>query len=111
MSLAVGPRLARTHWANPPLGLAERRGLSHRAIAHSTARSCELKFLILADSPSDLPDGLFAGMAVQSLLQKYFVSRLTQITFTTCAIPAHTEGRFAIVTNVWRGMRWTLAVR
>ena len=40
---------------------------------------------------------------VQSSLQKYFHSRLTQITSTSLVIPAHTEGRFAIVTNVGQG--------
>jgi hypothetical protein len=32
---------------------------------------------------------------------------LAQITSLSSAIPAHTEGRFAIVTNVGQGMRWT----
>jgi len=44
---------------------------------------------------------------VQSPLQKYFYSFLTQITCLFFAIPAHTEGRFAIVTDVGQGMRWT----
>jgi hypothetical protein len=44
-------------------------------------------------------------------LQKYFRSRLTQITSTYRAIPAHTEGRFAIVTDVGHGMRWTRQVK
>jgi hypothetical protein len=42
-------------------------------------------------------------LAVQSPLQKYSGSLLTQITSTFLAIPAHTEGRFAIVTNVGLG--------
>ena len=29
--------------------------------------------------------------------------------FITLAVPAHTEGRFAIVTNVGQGMRWMRA--
>src|SRR5450432_2322572 len=45
--------------------------------------------------------------AVQSSLQKYFCFRLTQITSRTFRIPSHTEGRFAIVTDVGHGMRWT----
>jgi hypothetical protein len=40
---------------------------------------------------------------VQSPSQKYFDSLFTQITSTSLAIPAHTEGRFAIVTNVRLG--------
>ncbi len=46
---------------------------------------------------------------VQSRLQKYFYSHLTQITCLSSAIPAHTKGRFAIVTDVGQGMRWTQA--
>src|SRR5258707_14510606 len=44
---------------------------------------------------------------VQSLFQKYSASRSTQITSISLAIPSHTEGRFAIVTDVGGGMRWT----
>jgi hypothetical protein len=36
---------------------------------------------------------------VQSLAQKYSGSLLTQITSISAAIPTHTKGRFAIVTN------------
>src|SRR5580692_1526941 len=45
---------------------------------------------------------------VQPPWQKYSGSLLTQITCISVAIPAHTKGRFAIVTNVRVGMRWTL---
>jgi hypothetical protein len=48
---------------------------------------------------------------VQSPLQKYSHSLLTQITSTSLAIPARTKGRFAIVTNVGQGMRWTRHVK
>src|SRR5258708_28707331 len=47
---------------------------------------------------------------VQCCLRKYSASRFTQIKSISLAIPPHTEGRFAIVTNVGRGMRWTRAV-
>jgi hypothetical protein len=40
---------------------------------------------------------------VQSPLQKYSRSFLSQITCLSFAIPAHTEGRFAIVTDVGLG--------
>jgi hypothetical protein len=40
---------------------------------------------------------------VQSPSQKYSGSLLTQITCISFAIPAHTKGRFAIVTNVRLG--------
>src|ERR1700687_4289815 len=46
---------------------------------------------------------------VQSHMQKYFSSPLTQITCISPAVPSHTEGRYAIVTDVGRGMRWTQA--
>jgi hypothetical protein len=59
---------------------------------------------------TDLPDGPFSSSAVQPHFQKYSCSRPTQITSTTPAVPAPSEGRFAIVTDVGRGMRWTLAV-
>ncbi len=39
---------------------------------------------------------------VQPPLQKYFCSRLGQITCISLAVPSHTEGRFAIVTDVRR---------
>src|ERR1700728_2498597 len=42
-------------------------------------------------------------LPVQSSSQKYFRSHLAQITSLSAAIPAHTEGRFAIVTNVGLG--------
>ena len=47
---------------------------------------------------------------VQSLLKKYSVSRLTQIS-RICHASRLAEGRFAIVTDVERGMRWTLMRR
>jgi hypothetical protein len=56
-----------------------------------------------------LPDGQIAEPPVQRFSQKYFRSFLTQITCISFAIPAHTEGRFAIVTDIGQGMRWTRA--
>jgi len=54
------------------------------------------------DGSTDLPDGLFGDLAVQPSLQKYFGSRLTQITSISTAVPPHTEGRIAIVTSAGR---------
>ena len=51
----------------------------------------------------DLSNWINVMLPVQSPSQKYSGSLLTQITFTTLAIPAHTRGRFAIVTNVGLG--------
>ncbi len=48
---------------------------------------------------------------VQSPSQKYSHSLLTQLTCISFAIPAHAEGRFAIVTDVGQGMRWTQVAR
>jgi hypothetical protein len=50
-------------------------------------------------------------LAVQSLPQKDLPSQVTQITSDSAAVPAFHEGRIAIVTDVGRGMRWTLSVR
>jgi hypothetical protein len=53
------------------------------------------------------PDGQISASPVQPPSQKYSGSLLRQITCISFPIPAHTEGRFAIVTNVGCGMRWT----
>ena len=49
------------------------------------------------------PDGQIGEPHVQPLPQKYSGVLFPQITSTTLAIPARTEGRFAIVTNVGLG--------
>jgi hypothetical protein len=71
--------------------------LGHGHIASRSGR------VDLCRPKSDLP--------VESLLQKYFRSLLTQITCISLAIPSRTEGRFAIVTDVGHGMRWTRHVK
>jgi hypothetical protein len=58
-----------------------------------------------------VPDGQIAESHVQPPREKYFGSLLTQITCTSLAIPAHTKGRFAIVTDEGQGMRWTWHVK
>jgi hypothetical protein len=58
-------------------------------------------------STSDLPDGPLGGPRVQPRFQKYLSFHLSQITGLSRAIPFPIEGRFAIVTNVGFGMRWT----
>jgi hypothetical protein len=40
-----------------------------------------------------------------------FACSRTQITCISFAVPAHTKGRFAIVTDVGQGMRWTRVAR
>jgi hypothetical protein len=59
------------------------------------------------EEPSRIPDDLswFFNViwAVQPSLQKYFGFHTPQITSRTLAIPSHTEGRFAIVTDVGTG--------
>jgi hypothetical protein len=49
-------------------------------------------------------------LPVQSCSQKYSNSLLTQITSTSLASRPTHKGRFAIVTDVGQGMRWTQAV-
>jgi hypothetical protein len=46
-------------------------------------------------------------LPVQSCLQKDIHSGLTQITGISPPVPPPFEGRFAIVTDVGGGMRWT----
>jgi hypothetical protein len=60
-------------------------------------------------STSDLPDGPLGGPRVQPRFQKYLSFHLSQITGLSRAIPFPIEGRFAIVTSVGFGMRWTAA--
>ncbi len=60
-----------------------------------------------AQAPADLPDGLPGRFRVQCHQQKYFASPFGRNRFMDSAIPSHTEGRFAIVTDVGHGMRWT----
>jgi hypothetical protein len=52
---------------------------------------------------ADLPVGRFVERGVQPPSQKYSCFHLTQITSRTFRIPSHTEGRFAIVTDVGTG--------
>jgi hypothetical protein len=67
--------------------------------------------LVLRTPRNDVEQKFLFGfnlmLPVQSPLQKYSGSLLTQITSTSRASPPNTEGRFAIVTNVGLGMRWT----
>jgi hypothetical protein len=52
---------------------------------------------------SDLPVGRFVERGVQPSLQKYFASMVGRNISMSLAIPYHTEGRFAIVTDVGTG--------
>jgi glyoxylase-like metal-dependent hydrolase (beta-lactamase superfamily II) len=54
---------------------------------------------LLSPQSGDLPVGRFVERGVQPPLKKYFGFRPPQITSRTLAIPSHTEGRIAIVTN------------
>jgi hypothetical protein len=47
-------------------------------------------------------------LAVQPSSQKYSAFAHPQISNTSLIVPLPFEGRFAIVTDVGRGMRWTL---
>jgi hypothetical protein len=61
------------------------------------------------NSPSK--GGQITDTPVQPPPQKYSGSLQRQITCIFLVIPAHTEGRFAIVTDVGQGMRWTQVAR
>ena len=50
----------------------------------------------------------FTRIRVKPQNQKYSASVVGQISGTSCAVSCPQEGRFAIVTNVGCGMRWTL---
>jgi len=52
---------------------------------------------------SDLPVRRFVDRRVQPSLQKYFASVVGRNISMSLAIPSHTEGRFAIVTDVGTG--------
>src|SRR5450631_6900 len=52
---------------------------------------------------SDLPDGRFVERGVQPCSQKYFASMVGRNISMSLAIPSHTEGRFAIVTDAGTG--------
>jgi hypothetical protein len=58
---------------------------------------------------SDLLNRIKLMLAVQSPSQKYLRFLLTQITSMSFASRPKHKGRFAIVTNVGQGMRWTQA--
>jgi hypothetical protein len=62
-------------------------------------------------SPLICPTSYFADPYVQPRFEKYFYFHLTQITGLSRAIPFPIEGRFAIVTDVGFGMRWTRRAR
>jgi hypothetical protein len=61
-------------------------------------------------TPTDLPDGLIFRIRVKWPLEKYFAFTEIQITYMSPAIPLH-KGRFAIVTDVGSGTRWTHRLR
>ena len=61
---------------------------------------------LLSPQSSDLPDGRPLGRAVESYFgfsERYFCFHTPQITSRTFRIPSHTEGRFAIATDVGAG--------
>jgi hypothetical protein len=59
---------------------------------------------------SKFASGINAESGVQSFAQKYCFSLFWKIVIVSPR-PGPQEGRFAIVTSVGRGMRWTLAAR
>ena len=55
-----------------------------------------------------MPDGLIFRNRVNPRHQKYFALPENKIRPMVCPVPSPQEGRYAIVTSVGRGMRWTL---
>ena len=78
-----------------------------RGAGRSGTRSLDRSGSSALRAEGDLLNRIKLIWVVQSPLQKFFAFRLTQISCISLAIPAHTKGRFAIVTNVGLGMRWT----
>jgi hypothetical protein len=57
-----------------------------------------------------MPDGQINGpidLPVQPLGEKYSASQFARNRFIDLRVPPRSEGRFAVVTNVGCGMRWT----
>jgi hypothetical protein len=64
----------------------------------------------MAGRTTTLPDGQIRNMPVQLSFKKFFAFAVGQITFRSSRHPVpNQEGRFAVVTKRWRGMRWTQA--
>jgi hypothetical protein len=61
--------------------------------------------------PSGKSRAVLLNHLVQPICEKYFASPLGRSSLSDSAVPPPHEGRFAIVTNVGRGMRWTLERR
>jgi hypothetical protein len=80
---------------------AWRPGAAEQREARCTASGTREE--IAFGAASDLPVGRFLDRAVQPSLQKYFASVVGRNIFMSLAIPSHTEGRFAIVTDVGAG--------
>src|SRR6185437_1396525 len=59
-------------------------------------------------SAADLPVGLIFRNRVNPSQEKYFALPEDKIGRMVHAVPSPREGRYAIVTSVGRGMRWTL---
>jgi len=55
--------------------------------------------------------GLIFRIHVKPSHQKYFAFTEMQIKCMDAAVPPPSEGRFAIVTDVGSGMRWTRGLR
>jgi hypothetical protein len=67
-------------------GLLPRLATTFKSTADWITRPYEVQ--ATADMRADLPDGLFGNAPVQSCLQKYFHSRLTQIKSISLAVPS-----------------------
>ena len=99
--------MLRPHPEERPLGRVSKDGREFICCVHPSRRGEDAapqdEVYLLFDAGKSLSSDLH----VQPPSQKYFGSLLTQITSSSSPSPPDTEGRFAIVTNVGQGMRWT----
>jgi hypothetical protein len=96
------PGMTETGWSAEPVGALRRPvGLAR------PARSAYIVEPLQSDCLTGKSLARFRDPRVQPLCEKYFPSPLTQIRCISKPVPCPQEGRFAVVTDVGHGMRWT----
>jgi addiction module HigA family antidote len=107
MALRLGKRsrsLAQSAEAvrSAPRAAGTRRDDQQNSDAASRLKESRLKARTCWPGRLICPDGRSGQFRVQCARQKYFAWRFGRNRFIDSAIPSHTEGRFAIVTDVGR---------
>ena len=95
---AVRRRPGPDPWLWIPGSCFARPGMTSRVRARRIRRQGRIHFF----SCDQLTRRANHQKSVQPFAQKYFASMFAQITFMSAAVPSHTEGRFAIVTDAGR---------